>query len=35
MTVTETIVHKVNGKQRYDWKQDADGKWTKVAAEKK
>ncbi len=31
MAVTETAVRKVNGNLRYDWKQEADGKWTKVS----
>lgn len=30
MTVTETAIHKLNGTPRYTWKQEADGKWTKV-----
>ncbi len=29
MKVTETNVHKVNGKPRYSWKQQDDGTWTK------
>ncbi len=34
MLVTETTVHKVNGTPRYNWKQEADGKWTKVSLNK-
>ncbi len=34
MTVTETNVHKVNGKPRYNWKEEG-GKWCKVDIEKK
>src|SRR5437764_3559939 len=31
MTVTETAVHKIDGKPLYDWKED-NGKWHKVPA---
>ena len=31
MTVTETAVHKIDGKPLYDWKED-NGKWRKVPA---
>jgi hypothetical protein len=31
MTVTETSVHKIDGKPLYDWKED-NGKWHKVPA---
>ena len=31
MKVTETSVHKIDGKPLYDWKED-DGKWHKVPA---
>jgi len=31
MTVTETAVHKIDGKALYDWKED-NGKWHKVPA---
>jgi hypothetical protein len=31
MTVSETAVHKVNGKPRYNWKQGKNGVWHKVA----
>lgn len=30
MKVTETNVHKVDGKPRYGWKQEANGTWVKV-----
>jgi hypothetical protein len=33
MTVTETIVHKLNGKPYYVWKQLRDGTWKTVPAE--
>jgi len=31
MTITETAVHKIDGKPLYDWKED-NGKWHKVPA---
>jgi hypothetical protein len=31
MSVTETSLHKVNGKPRYNWEKKADGAWNKVA----
>jgi transglutaminase-like putative cysteine protease len=33
MSVTETTVHKINGKPYYAWKQEADGTWSRVAVE--
>ena len=31
MDVTESMVHKVNGKPLYRWKQEAEGHWTRVS----
>jgi hypothetical protein len=31
MTVTETAVHKIDGKPLYNWKEE-NGKWHKVPA---
>lgn len=33
MTVTETTLHKLNGKPYYSWKQQADKTWTRVPIE--
>ncbi len=33
MTVTETIVHKVNGQPRYVWKQKDDKTWSRISVE--
>lgn len=33
MTVTETIVHKINGRPLYLWEQQADGTWARVDAD--
>lgn len=34
MTVTETIVHKINGQPFYAWKQKTDGTWGRIPVEK-
>jgi hypothetical protein len=33
MTVTETTVHKINGRPRYVWKQNRDGTWVHAAVD--